>query len=149
LVGDQYLVIHRIDRGDGGDDWPLLDCNEGRVAMKRPQLKSARQSKKSWPLAYMHLREWREYRGLSVEALADKAGVSAGLISIIENRKSPGSPVSLEKLARALQIDLADLLAVKPDPDRRGSVMRFWVPDADRARVKRLIAAILEDGDKP
>lgn len=111
--------------------------------IKRAQPPPRQQAQKVWRRIY--LREWREYRGLSVEALAEKAGVSAGIISLIENRKSAGSPDSLEKLARALHIEIGDIIDVKPDPDRRGSVMRFWVSDEDRSRVQRLLSAILTE----
>lgn len=110
------------------------------IMIKRAPPKNKQQAQKVW--RRIHLRDWREYRGLSTEALAEKAGVSAGLISIIENRKSAGSPESLEKLAKALQVTVGELIDVKPDPDRRGAVMRFWVSDADREHVQRLVTAI-------
>jgi len=53
---------------------------------------------------------WREHRKLTVRALAEKAGVSPSLISEIETGKKEGSIATLKALARALQVDLDDLV---------------------------------------
>lgn len=87
----------------------------------------------------IYLREWRQHRGLSVEGLAAKAGVSPAIISLIENRKSAGSPDSLEALARELRIEVGELFDVKPE--KGGSILRIWVADEDRAQVQRNILA--------
>jgi transcriptional regulator with XRE-family HTH domain len=86
------------------------------------------------------LKEWRLHRRLSVERLAEKADVSPALISLIENGKSGGSPESLEKLAAALGIEVGELLDIKPS--KGGSVLRVWVRDEDRERVRRIIQAL-------
>lgn len=56
------------------------------------------------------VRVWREHRGLSLKALAEKAGVRAGYLSEIENRKKPGSVAAFRALARALGVAVDDLL---------------------------------------
>lgn len=56
------------------------------------------------------VRIWREARGLSVNALAKKAGVSQPYLSEIENRLKPGSVAALKKLATALKLDVDDLV---------------------------------------
>lgn len=48
------------------------------------------------------VRVWREFRGLSLRALATKAGVSAGYLSEIETGKKPGSVDAYKALAEAL-----------------------------------------------
>jgi DNA-binding XRE family transcriptional regulator len=53
---------------------------------------------------------WREKRGLSQRALAEKAGVSPGYLSEIESRKKPGSVHALAVLAKALEITIDDLV---------------------------------------
>lgn len=87
----------------------------------------------------IYLEAWRNKRGLSVEALAEKAGVSPALISLIENGKSGGSPETLEKLAKALDCEVGELLDVKPDAD--GSMLRVWVNDENRATIEAILAA--------
>lgn len=57
------------------------------------------------------IRDERSRRGLTLESLARTAGVSKGLLSKIENfRAVPSLPV-LASLARALDLDLAALVA--------------------------------------
>jgi len=57
------------------------------------------------------VRVWREYRGLSASELAARAGISAAYLSEIEARKKTGALSTLKKLARALEIDLDDLVS--------------------------------------
>ena len=57
------------------------------------------------------VRVWREYRGLSLRGLSEKAGVSAAMLSEIENGKKEGSVHTLAALARALGVDLDDLVS--------------------------------------
>ena len=52
---------------------------------------------------------YRAHRGLSVRALAEASGLSATLISDIENRKLTGSVAALKTLAAALGVDLDDI----------------------------------------
>jgi len=48
------------------------------------------------------VRAWREYRGLTLQALADVAGLSKPYVSQIEGGKRAGTAATLKKLARAL-----------------------------------------------
>lgn len=106
---------------------------------KAQRRKSARQpTRRVWSNIY--LEAWRNKRQLSVEALAAKAGVSPGLISLIENGKSGGSPETLEKLAAALDCEVGEMIDVKPEP--AGSMFRAWVRDEDRAQVEAILSAI-------
>lgn len=56
------------------------------------------------------IRIWRERRGLTLTALAERSGVPIGYLSEIETRKKPGSVAAFKKLATALQLDLDDLV---------------------------------------
>ena len=55
------------------------------------------------------LRAWREHRELSLQALADAAGVSKPFVSQIESGKRTGTAATLKKLATALNVP-ADVL---------------------------------------
>ena len=55
------------------------------------------------------LRAWREHRGLSLQALADAAGVGKPYVSQIESGKRTGTATTLKKLATALNVP-ADVL---------------------------------------
>jgi mRNA interferase RelE/StbE len=55
------------------------------------------------------LRVYREYRGLTQQALAKRSGVSRDMIAMIETNKKNGSISTVKKLASALKIDLEDI----------------------------------------
>ena len=54
---------------------------------------------------------WREHRGLTARALAQVAGVSDVYLSQIKSGAKPGAPTALGKLARALGLQIDDLIA--------------------------------------
>ncbi len=53
---------------------------------------------------------WREYRGLSQDQLARRVDLSQAYLSSIETAKSDGSVRVLAALARALEVELDDLV---------------------------------------
>ena len=57
------------------------------------------------------LRVWREYRGLSQAALAEAAGVTQSMVTMIETGRRTGQASTLKRLAEALRVDVDDLLA--------------------------------------
>jgi DNA-binding XRE family transcriptional regulator len=59
------------------------------------------------------VRVWREYRGLTLGALAKSANVAPSYLSEIEARKKPGSARALAAIAKALRVDIEDLLTAK------------------------------------
>jgi transcriptional regulator with XRE-family HTH domain len=56
----------------------------------------------------IRLREWRDRRGFSLRALAEKAGVSYVTIVRIEGGTLSPTVAMLDKLATALDIDVRD-----------------------------------------
>ena len=61
------------------------------------------------------VRNLRSTRGLTLEALAERSGVSRSMISLIERGESSPTAVLLERLATALNVPLA---AMFDSPDR-------------------------------
>lgn len=57
------------------------------------------------------VRVWREYRGLSLGALAKEAGIAQSYVSEIEHGRKRGSVRALAALAKALRVEIEDLLA--------------------------------------
>jgi DNA-binding XRE family transcriptional regulator len=57
------------------------------------------------------VRIWREHRGLTLRALAEKAEVAPSYLSEIENGQKPGSVAAMVRLARALGVTVDDLVA--------------------------------------
>lgn len=62
------------------------------------------------------IREWREFRGLSQQELADLVGASKTAISNIENLKAAYTQDSLEAIADALGVHPTTLLTRIPTP---------------------------------
>lgn len=56
------------------------------------------------------LRVWRDFRNLSAKDLAAQAGISTAYLSEIETGKKEGSLSVLKGIAKALNVDLDDLL---------------------------------------
>lgn len=56
------------------------------------------------------IRVWRQHRGLTQQQLADQAEISASYLSQIESGKRDGTPEVLIKIARALKLDLGDIV---------------------------------------
>lgn len=56
------------------------------------------------------LRVWREYRGLTVSALAKRAGISRPYLSEIETGRKDGTLRTMAALAAALDVEIDDLV---------------------------------------
>ena len=62
------------------------------------------------------IRSLRDARGLSIEGLAEKSGVSRSMISLIERGETSPTAVLLDKLAAALGSSLAGLFEPRGEP---------------------------------
>lgn len=62
------------------------------------------------------LREWREFRGKSLEEVAAQMGLTHGQLSKIERGLHPYSQNVLEVAALEYDCTVLDLLSRKPDP---------------------------------
>lgn len=65
------------------------------------------------------LSHWRERRGYSVRALAKEAGVAYVTIVRIENAQISPTVAMLEKLAKALRIEVRDFFPRRPRRPKR------------------------------
>lgn len=93
------------------------------------------------------LRQWRKYRGLTQEELAELIGVTAPLISQLETEKVGFSDKSLARLAEGLKCSPADLLAYDPrKEDSLWPLMRTAesLPDRDRKRIYGVLKLLIE-----
>jgi transcriptional regulator with XRE-family HTH domain len=70
------------------------------------------------------VRELRAARGLSLDALASKSGVSRSMISLVERGESSPTAVILERLAGGLGVMLAALFDAPAAAPRSGPVVR-------------------------
>lgn len=85
------------------------------------------------------IRDWREFRDLSQDSLAERLNMSKAQLSRIENGKQPWGQDFLEPCADVLKTDVRSLLTRKPTEDDDG----LWViwenatPD-ERAQITAL-----------
>ncbi|MBF0135065.1 MAG: helix-turn-helix transcriptional regulator [Magnetococcus sp. DMHC-1] len=56
------------------------------------------------------LRAWREFRGLTLQVLADRVGVSKEYLFEIENGQKDGSVSVMKQIAKALKVNLDDIV---------------------------------------
>ena len=56
------------------------------------------------------LRAWRRHRGLTLDALAHRIGISKGYLSQIENGRKPGTLDLFRRLALVLDVAIDDLV---------------------------------------
>lgn len=81
------------------------------------------------------IKEWRKYRQLTQEQLADRVGVDRSYVNKIENGKKRYDQPFLEAAAEALGCEPADL--IMRDPTAPGAIWSIWdqiaPPDRDQA----------------
>jgi transcriptional regulator with XRE-family HTH domain len=84
------------------------------------------------------VRDLRSRRGLTLDALSQKSGVSRSMISLIERAESTPTAVVLERLATGLDVSLASLFdnpSPRPDPvSRRASQLEWRDPASGYVR---------------
>ena len=102
------------------------------------------------PKAARHfVREWRKYRGLTQEQLAERIEATAGAISQLENGQINYTQPTLEALAFALSCTTGDLLSRDPFIDDAvadlQSILNAATAD-DRAKAIRVVREILRTG---
>jgi transcriptional regulator with XRE-family HTH domain len=92
-----------------------------------------------------YLKQWREYRGLSQQRLADRIESSKGYISDLERGNRRYNQDLLEALADALSCEPADLLM--RDPTDPSGIWSVWdqVPTVERPRIVAVIRALMGD----
>lgn len=118
--GDEMVVLPRADYE------ALLEAAEmlsDVAAYDRFKEKLAAGEEELIPSEYVYrmldgenpVRVWREFRALSAKDLAAAAGISAAYLSEIESGKKEGSFSALRKIAKALKVDLEDIIPAERD----------------------------------
>jgi transcriptional regulator with XRE-family HTH domain len=90
-----------------------------------------------------YIREWRKYRGLTQERLAERTPFTNGAISQLETGRTKYTQDMLEALAVALDCSPGDLLNV--NPLKEGEVVdlvRLINESRDRDQAIRLLKAL-------
>lgn len=84
------------------------------------------------------IRQWREHRGLTQEALAERVGTTHATLSRLERGKHPYGQELLERIADALRTDVASLLM--RDPSDSEALWSIW--EHAEAGERRMIIEI-------
>lgn len=92
------------------------------------------------------LQQWRKYRGLTQEELAERVGMSKGNISQLEQAIQGYSQEGLEALADVLQCDPGQLLNV--DPTKDDAIWSIWerAKPAERTMIVEVAKTIVKTG---
>ena len=101
-----------------------LEDADDRAALRTSKARINRGEDDALPVAlYRRIRSgehpvrvWRDYRGLGLNELANRAKVARGYLSEIENGKKAGSAAALRRIAEALNISMDDVV---PSPRER------------------------------
>ena len=92
------------------------------------------------------LRQWRDHRGLTLERLADRVGMTAGNLSQLERGNQGYTQNTLERLAEALQTDVASLLM--RDPSDSEGLWSIWdqAKPGERRMLLDIAKTVLKTG---
>lgn len=94
-----------------------------------------------------YLREWRKYRKLSQETLADRLEIDRTTLSRIERGELPYNQDFLERAAVALGCEPEDIISrdpLRPDPPRLVYDALMTVDNDTRTKVMAMIEALLK-----
>ena len=85
------------------------------------------------------IREWRKYRGLTQERLADRMGITRGYVSQVEKGVRRYDQHFLEAAAEALSCEPADL--IMRDPTQPAAIWSIWdqIPPTRREQAARVL----------
>lgn len=93
------------------------------------------------------VRLWREHRGLTRAALAEKAGLPAGYLSDIEVGKKPGSLDAYQKLAAALGATIGDIIPNSDATDEEITTLRPFLQKGAFNPKRQTVRFYLSDGN--
>jgi transcriptional regulator with XRE-family HTH domain len=95
------------------------------MAKRGPHKPRAKKPPAQWNKNF--IKEWRIFRGLTVEQLAEAAAMSTGNLSALENQRQGHSTQGLAKLAKALRTEPDKLLRINPmADDETGDFWSLW-----------------------
>lgn len=88
------------------------------------------------------IRQWRQYRGLTLEQLADRIEMSAPALSLLERGQSGYQQSTLEALAEALQTDPASLLMRNPEDEE--AIWSLWdtASEGEKRQISEVVRAL-------
>lgn len=92
------------------------------------------------------IREWRQFRNLTLEQLAEQLDMTASHLSMLERGQRGYAQDTLEAVAKALQTDAASLLVHNPaDPEAIWSVWERAKP-GERRQIIEIAKTLIRTG---
>lgn len=92
------------------------------------------------------IRQWRQFRNLTLEQLADRLDMTASHLSMLERGQRGYTQETLEEVAEALRTDVASLLMRDPtDPEGIWSVWEQAKP-GERKMIVDIAKTVLKTG---
>lgn len=109
----------------------------GMAKTVRPRPKAPQQFRRHF------IKEWRNFRGLTQEQLAERAGMTANNLSQLENFRQRYSGDGLDRLAEALNCEPGQLLMVNPSKD--DAIWSLWekAKPGERQQIVAVAKAIM------
>lgn len=95
------------------------------------------------------IKEWRKYKDLTQEQVAERAGLDQSTVQRIENGKLPYTEETLERFAFAYGCDVIDILTVNPlapDPPRLIYDRLRQAPKLKQEQALAILEAFLKAG---
>lgn len=119
-------------------------CAFGDVAKLRSPAHPVHMAKA--PKSTHYIRAWRKFRGLTLEQLAERIGMTHQNLGKIERGKVPYNQVLLEALAEELRCGPADL--IMRDPTGPDAIWSIWdqLKPAERTQVVEIAKTIKRTG---
>ena len=94
-----------------------------------------------------YIRQWRTFRGYSLDTLAERVPMDKGNLSKIERGLLPYNQELLERLADALMTDAASL--IMRDPTQTGAIWSLWdrASTGEKKQIESVVEALLAAGN--
>ncbi len=92
------------------------------------------------------IRDWRKWRDLTLERLADRVGVSTGALSQLERGEVGYTQPMLEALAEALNCEPADLLTYSPQAVKELRSIWAAIPEENREQAMKVLQTFMKSG---
>lgn len=97
----------------------IAESGDFRGMSKRPSMPVPKPQRRR-----LFIKEWRKYRQMTQETLAERAGMSIGNVNHLEQAKQGYTQEALEALANALNCSPAHLIMV--DPTKGDAIWSIW-----------------------
>jgi transcriptional regulator with XRE-family HTH domain len=90
-----------------------------------------------------YIRQWRKFRGLELQQLAEMTNMDIGHLSRIERGLRPYNQEQIEAIALALKTTVGALVSRAPQDAEAEELWRIWdeLSDETRAVIRAMIAA--------